>query len=213
MVGRLGVLNAFFSTPEFFSLCFLSTRTFFYITRAPLLSHLKKLTLIKYSYRMYTPYSNFLHHLGDVCFSSKHYFLRPSSPRDEEQPLALISLHLRIRSILRHHELILRECPRTMCVTRCKTHFRTCRSTGTFKQHYPNHRQLVALGHPRAPLHSAARPHLSLHSAPHRPHPEKWPQFPLPVIITHIVFNSTSNPFLLPSSLPPAATGKSALVS
>lgn len=99
------------------------------------------------------------------------------------------------------------------CVWHVVKHFRTCRSTGTFKQHYPNHGQLVAWGHPRAPLHPAARPHLSLHSAPPRPHPEKWPQFPLPVIVTHIVFNSTSNPFLLPSSLPPAATGKSALVS
>lgn len=138
MVGHLGVLNAFFFTPEFFSLCFLSTRIFSSITRAPLLSHLENLTLIKYFYRMYSPYSNFLHHLGDVRFSSERYFLRPSTPRDEKQPLALISEHLRIRSILCHDELILREYPRTMCVTRCKTHFRTCRSAGTFRQHYPN---------------------------------------------------------------------------
>ena len=96
------------------------------------------LTLIKYFYRMYSPYSDFLHHLGDVHFSSERYFLRPSTPRDEKQPLALISEHLRIRSILCHDELILREYPRTMCVTRCKTHFRTCRSAGTFRQHYPN---------------------------------------------------------------------------
>lgn len=135
----LRCVKCIFSTPEFFSLCFLSTRTFSYITRAPLLSHLKTFTLIKYLYRMYSPYSNFLHHRGDVHFSSEHQFLRPSTPRDEKQPLALILVHLRISSVLRHHELILHECPRTMCVTRCKTHFRTCRSTDTFKQHYPNH--------------------------------------------------------------------------
>ena len=78
--------------------------------QSPIIITFGKLNIDKIFYKIYSPYSDFPHYLSDVRFSSEGYVLRPSDPRDGKLPRALMSVHLRTRSILCNDELIFHEC-------------------------------------------------------------------------------------------------------